>query len=275
MPITYASKASSKVVERFRLKALSAAFVNHDYEWSGADTVNAFSFPTTALGNYSLTGDARYGASVEQQNTVQTMLVTQDKAFNINIDKRTMQDTPIAAITGKVLSGQVDEQFIPLNDTYTFGVIAAAAIAAGGTAIVAVTAANAYSMFLNAMEYLGNNKVPVTGLKCACSFAYFKFIKSDPSFVLNSDLGQKIKITGQIGEVDGVPLVPVPSSYLPAGVAFIIAHPSATVGVNKLEDLTTHLNPPGLSGAKIEGRFRFDSFVLTAKNVAVYAHKII
>ena len=248
MPTTYASKASPKVVERYRLKALSAAFVNHDYEWSGADTVNAFSFPTTPLVNYTLTGDARYGASVEQQNTVQTMIVTQDKAFNINIDKRTMQDTPIAAITGKVLSGQVDEEFIPLNDIYTFGVIGAAAIAAGGTATVAISATNAYAMFLNGMEYLGNNKVPTTGLKAVCTFAYFKFIKSDTSFVLNSELGQKIRLNGQLGEIDGVPLVVVPSTYLPATVAFMIVHPSAVVGVNKLEDLTTHLNPPGVSG---------------------------
>jgi len=36
--------------------------------------------------------------------------------------------------------------------------------------------------------------------------------------------------------VDGVKLIPVPSSYLPTNVAFLITHPVATVAAEKLTE---------------------------------------
>lgn len=274
MAITYASKASAKVDERFKLKSLTETAINKDYEWSGVNTVNVYSLPLTALADYTLTGSARYGTPTEQQTAVQTMIIAKDRAFTITIDKKTMQDTPLASIAGKVLAAQTDEVIIPEIDTYRLGVMSAAAITAGGTATTAVTSANAYLMFLNAQQYLGNNKVPAQGRICFCTYAYYNFIKLDPSFMLASEVAMNERINGMVGTVDGVKLVPIPSSYMPATVAFIITHPSATVGVTKLEDYTTHENPPGISGALIEGRERYDAFVLNNKVTAIYSHKI-
>lgn len=274
MAITYASKASSKVDDRFKLKSFTEAAINKDYEWSGVNTVNVYSLPTTALSDYTLTGTSRYGTPVEQQTEVQTMVVTKDRSFAITVDKKTMQDTPIATIAGKVLANQTDEVIIPEVDAYRLAAMATAAVANSAVDTAAITASNAYSALLAGNEKMGNAKVPAQGRIMFCTYSYYNFLKQDAAFIKNSDLGQKMIINGQVGEADGVKIVPVPSSYLPANTAFIMCHPCATVGVTKLEDYTTHNNPPGVSGALIEGRERYDAFVLNNKVDALYTHKI-
>jgi len=274
MAVNYAAKYDSKVVERFTSKSFTEAGVNRDYEWSGVDTVNVYTLPTTALVDYTISGVNRYGASTELATTIQTMKIMKDRSYSITIDKKTTQDTPLNEIAGKVLAMQTDEVIIPEVDVYRLALMSSTAITNLATATVAVTAANAYSLFLNATEWFGNKKVPLSGRVCWCTYAFYKFLKLDPMFVKNCDLGQGIVIKGQIGEVDGVKIVPIPSSYMPATVAFIIAHPSATVSVKKLEDYKTHVDPVGISGSVLEGRVRYDAFVLDTKKDALWSHKI-
>jgi len=274
MAINYASKFDKKVVERFQLKSLTEAAVNKDYEWSGVSTVTAYSYPTTALGDYTLTGAARYGVATEQANTKQDMTVAKDRSATITADRKTLDDTNSTAQGNKILSRQINEVYIPEVDVYRIAAMSAAAIANLATATLAVTASNAYLTFLAATEWFGNKKIPTDGRIAFVSYSFYSFLKQDPMFVKNSDLGQKMTINGQLGEVDGVKIVPVPSTYLPATVAFVMCHPSVTVGVTKLEDYKTHDNPPGISGIQIDMRFRYDAFVLDAKKNGLYAHKI-
>ena len=274
MAVNYASKYDSKIVERFKLKSLTEAAVNRDYEWSGVDTVNVYTVPTTALVDYTISGLARYGAPTEQSTTVQTMKVMKDRAYSITIDKKTLQDTPLATLAGKTLAIQTDEVIIPEVDVYRLTAMSAAAITNLATATLAITASNAYSSFLAGTEFLGNKKVPLNGRICFCTYAFYSFLKQDPSFLMASDIAVEKRINGQMGECDGVKIVPVPSTYIPLTVAFIIAHPSATCAVKKLEDYKTHDNPPGINGALLEGRIRYDAFVLTTKVDGLYSHKI-
>ena len=57
---------------------------------------------------------------------------------------------------------------------------------------------------------------------------------------------------------------------LPADFGFMAAHPCATVAPVKLEDYTVHKNPPGISGALVEGRICYDAFTLDNKVKAIY-----
>lgn len=274
MAINYASKYEKKIDERFKLKSLTEAGVNRDYEWAGVNSINVYSIPTVALNDYSLTGTSRYGTPTELQNTVQTLTVAKDRSFSITIDKKTMQDTPLGELAGKALAMETDELIIPEIDIYRLAAMATAAIAASGTATEASDATNAYAQFLAATEYMGNNKVPVNGRMAWVSYAYYSFIKQDPAFMLASEMSKEELTNGVVGKVDGVKIIPVPSTYLPSNTAFIVAHPSATVACKKLEDYKIHDNPPGINGALIEGRVRYDAFVLTNKVKALYAHKI-
>ena len=114
--------------------------------------------------------------------------------------------------------------------------------------------------------------VPTAGRVLHVSSKFYKLIKLDPAFVKQSDLGQQITINGQVGMIDGMPVVLTPGR-LPQGVEFIIAHPVATTSPVKLEDYKIHDNPPGINGKLVEGRIRYDAFVLENKKKAIYVHK--
>jgi N4-gp56 family major capsid protein len=274
MAVNLASKYSSKVDERFKLKSLTESAVNNDYDWDGVKTVTVYSVPTVAMGNYTRTGLARYGTAAELDNTITNYTLSRDRSFTFTIDKGNFQETQMVMQAGKALARQVDEVIVPEIDIYRLSTMSAAAIAAGGTPTpTSITSSNAYSSLLKATEYMSDNKVPLTGRIAFVTPQYYSFIKLDPSFIKNSDMGQQIMINGQVGTVDGVKIVVVPSSYLPANHAFIVVHPSATVAPKKLEDYKTHDNPPGINGWLVEGRTIYDAFVLTNKNKALYAWK--
>lgn len=157
-------------------------------------------------------------------------------------------------------------------DTYVFAKMGAAAVANSKTATAAITASNAYEKFLDGQVSLGNDLVPNEGRLAAISYSFYKFIKLDSSFMLASEIAMNKKVNGQVGEVDGVKLVLAPSTYLPTNCAFILAHPRATVQANKLQSFVTHHNPVGYNGDVIEGRVRYDAFVLNSKKNAIYMH---
>ena len=158
-------------------------------------------------------------------------------------------------------------------DAYRIAAAATAAVANSATATLQTSASNAYTSLLAAQEWMGNKKVPMEGRICFCLYSFYNFLKLDDNFVMASDIAMEKRINGQMGEVDGVKIVPVPSTYMPANHAFVLIHPSALLACDKMEDYKTHDNPPGISGALIEGRVRYDAFAVTAKKDGLYAHK--
>ena len=157
-----------------------------------------------------------------------------------------------------------------VNDV--FNTIAKAAYDNGNTASTAASKSNAYELFLNAQETLGNKNVPDKGRVCFCSYKYANLLKQDPSFVRYGNMSQEMLLKGIMGEVDGVKIVKVPASRLPEGCSFILTHPIATVAPKQLEDYKIHDNPPGINGWLAEGRFIYDCFVLNNKADAIFYH---
>jgi N4-gp56 family major capsid protein len=274
MAINLATKYSSKVDERFKLKSLTSAGVNRDYEWAGVATVTVYSIPTVPMGDYTRSGSSRYGTPSELADVKQDLTLSKDRSFTFTIDKGNATEQMGVKNAGKALGRQIDEVIVPEIDAYRLATMGTAAAANEGIPAtpVAITADNAYSAFLDGTSYLTDNKVPSVGLIAWVSPSFYKFIKLDDTFIKSSDLGQKTLINGQVGEIDGVKIVKVPSSYLPANTDFIIAHPAATVAADKLSEYKIHDNPPGINGNLVEGRVIYDAFVLTSKVKAVYAH---
>ena len=268
MAIEYASKYASKVDERFAVAAKTSAAVNNDYDFTGVDTVKVYSVPTVELGDYAMTGTSRYGTPEDLGNAAQTLVLTQDKAFTFVIDKKAEDDTQGAMQAGQALRRQTDEVVIPTIDKYTLAVMAEGA---GKTATGAIT--DAYGAFLDGQNALTDAGVPANGRIAFVSPEYYKAIKLDNAFVKAGDASQDMLARGSLGLVDGANIMQVPTSYLPAGVAFIICHPAATVRPVKLESYKIHDNPPGINGKLVEGRIRYDAFVLNAKKGAIYVHK--
>lgn len=273
MAVNLAEKYASKVDERFKLKSLTEPFINRDYTWDGVKTIHVYSIPTVALNNYDRTASAnRYGTPAELQDTEADYTLTQDKSFTFIIDKGNNVDQMNVKGAGKALQREIDEVIVPTKDQYRLAQISAGAVAAGGTATAAISAANAYSKFLDGQKYLDNNKVPMSGRVAAISATFYTYIKQDSTFIKSGDMSQKMLVNGQVGEIDGVKLIKVPDSYLPANCAFIITHPSVTVAADKLAEYKVHDNPPGINGNLVEGRVYYDAFVLDAKKNGAYAH---
>ena len=275
MAINLAEKYDKKVVERFKQKSLTEAFINRDYDWTGVSTVKVYSIPTVPLNDYTRTGTSRYGTPTELEDTIQEMKVSQDKSFTFTIDKGNNQDQYNVKDAGKALAREIDEVIVPTKDKYRVATIVVAGVKAGGTNTTPtkLTKSTAYEAFLDGQAYLDNKNVPVAGRVAGISASTYKLLKLDPSFIKNSDLGQKVAFNGQVGEIDGVKIIKLPDGYLPEGCAFFITHPSVTVSPDKLQDYKIHNCPPGINGNLVEGRVRYDAFVLDAKKTGIYAYQ--
>lgn len=273
MAVNLASRYEKKVDERFKLKSLTDKAVNHEYSWEGVNAITIYSIPTVAMGDYTKSGTSRYGTAAELDNTVQTLTLTRDRSFTFTIDKGNKQDTQNVMEAGKALARQIDEVIVPELDTYRLSTMAAAAVANGHTATVAVTKDNAYESILVGTEKLDDKKVPQGGRLLYVTPGFLNLIKLSPDFIKATELNAKMLISGQVGEIDGMAVIKVPTSYLPANTPFLIVHPVATVAANKLQDYKTHDNPPGINGQLVEGRVRYDAFVLENKKNALYVHK--
>ncbi|MBR6635951.1 MAG: N4-gp56 family major capsid protein [Phascolarctobacterium sp.] len=269
MAINYAEKYSAKIDERFKQSALSTAAVNNEYDFVGVKTVKVYSIETVEMGDYTRAGANRYGTPAELQDTVQELTMTQDRAFTFTIDKGNNEDQMGVKNAGKALQRQIDERVVPEIDKYRFSVMAAKA---KNSATAALTKENAYEAFLNGNAALDDELAPATNRVAYVTPEMYKLLKLDSAFIHASDIAQNMLIKGQVGEVDGVRIVKVPTSYLPANVAFIITNQIATVAPVKLAEYKVHDNPPGINGYLVEGRVYYDAFVLNNKAGAIYKH---
>lgn len=269
MAINYAEKYSALVDERFKLGPLTSGMVNNDYNWIGVETVNVFSIPTASMNNYTLTGSSRYGTPSELQNAVQELKVEQDRSFTFTIDRKSHDDTMMVMEAGRALARQIDEVVLPEIDTYRIAAYVSGAKAANVINAAAPTTSTAYALFLSAQEKLDNAKVPQGGRFAIVTPAFLNLLKQDDNFIKESDMSQRITITGVVGEVDGVYIIKAPASYFPTGVHCVLTNRSVMPAPIKLQDYKIHEDPPGINGWLIEGRVRYDAFVLNMKADAI------
>lgn len=269
MAVNYAAKYSQQVDERFKLGALTSSLVNYAFEWLGVSTVKVYSMPTAAMGDYTTEGASRYGTPEELGNEVQEMTLAKDRAFTFTIDKKSEDDTMGTMEAGAALRRQIDEVVIPEIDTYRIAKLVAGADAGNIVKDTAVTKANAYEKFLAVQEILDNKKVPTGGRICICTPGYYNMLKLDEAFTKKGDMATQIAINGLVGEVDGVYFVKAPKSYFPEKVNFIITNPIVMPSPIKLAEYKIHDDAPGISGYLVEGRVRYDAFVLNKKKDAI------
>lgn len=269
MAVNYAAKYSQQVDERFKLGALTSSLVNYAFEWLGVSTVKVYSMPTAAMGDYTTEGASRYGTPEELGNEVQEMTLAKDRAFTFTIDKKSEDDTMGTMEAGAALRRQIDEVVIPEIDTYRIAKLVAGADAGNIVKDTAVTKANAYEKFLAVQEILDNKKVPTGGRICICAPGYYNMLKLDEAFTKKGDMATQIAINGLVGEVDGVYFVKAPKSYFPEKVHFIITNPIVMPSPIKLAEYKIHDDAPGISGYLVEGRVRYDAFVLNKKKDAI------
>ncbi len=269
MATNYATKYSNKVDERFAEESKAKIVTNNDYDFDAAESIVIYSIQTSELNDYNVDAESnRYGTVANLGDTTQTEQLTQDKSFTFAIDKKQLMGTNGAYAEGMALDRQIREKIVPFVDTYAFS-----KMASGSSSVVVGTMTSVESCILDGSLELDKADVPMEGRYLIISNEVYSSLKKEMSNRLQTEMGDELRKKGVIELFDGMPIVRVNSKRLPANVDFMIAHKSACVLPIKLEDYITHENPPGINGTLVEGRIRFDAFVLNNKKKAIYVHK--
>lgn len=145
--------------------------LNNDYKFTGEKTVKVYSIPIVPMNDYArssspysdtaaVNGLNRYGVPSDLSRNVQSLTITKDRSFTFIIDKGDKIQSEMVSDAGKALARQIREVVVPEYDTYVFKTLADAAIANGAYASTTIDKSNAYAMFLDGMEWMGNRNVP-------------------------------------------------------------------------------------------------------------------
>ena len=273
MAINLVTTFKPLVDEKFTTASKKSLLTNTDFDWTGAHTVKVYKISTSAMNDYGRTGPAqgnwsRYGAVASLDAVTEEFTLKKDRSFTFAIDKLDTDETAQQLQAASALERQLREVVIPEVDSYTYGIMCANA----GTvpAAKALTATNIYAEILAGSEALDNAEVPETGRVLVVTPATYALMKECKDITMETDIGNDLRLKGVIGILDGMTVQKIPANRLPAGFGFMIAHPCATVAPTKLEDYTIHDNPPGISGALVEGRICYDAFTLDNKVKAIY-----
>lgn len=172
----------------------------------------------------------------------------------------------------KAVKRQVAEVSVSNTDIYTLAQAHAVALAASQGATAAVTSANAYNKFLAQNDAMTEAKVPESGRHCFMSPATYSLLKQDTLFMRSVDTTQAKLNSGVLGEVDGVMLHKVPSTYLPTNEVYLFIWEEVLIRPMKFNSTRILTDVQGIDGAVAEGRRYYDVFAPTNKSVGLRYH---
>ena len=272
MAVNLATKYAEKIQQKFTAGSLVDGRLSNDYSFVGAKTVVVSTIGTVAVNDYDRTaGSNRYGAPEEVQDTKQELTMTQDKSFTGIIDKGNTKDQNINK-AGKFLSVQINEVITPMMDKYKLEKLAAAA---GTTKTdVAITAENVIARMSEARKVFLNNRVTLANRTWFVTTDIFSALVNSLHFKYNETLGLKAICKGHLGYIFEAPVVEVPEDIMPVNTNFILVHKNAACAPVKIAETKVHIDPPGISGNLVEGRYYYDCFVFDAKKMGVYVDKV-
>ena len=279
--INLVSKFSPLVDERFEVESKTSLVVNKDYDFIGTHSIKIYTVDTAEMNDYGRnatmgTGEnqvlSRYGVIKDLSTQIQEVSMEKDRSFTFVVDKEDQDETLQALNAGSALARQLREVVIPEVDTYTYKKMAdnAGHTEYGKT----ITKLNAYTELTDATEYMDEKKVPAEGRVVIATPKFVKFLKQDENAVLDTEIGENMRIKGVIANMDGMFIQKVVSSLLPTGLNFMVAHKIATTQAIKLAEYKVHTGDsvPFVSGALVEGRIYYTAFVRNNKKDAIYVN---
>ena len=265
MSITLTEKFADRIDERYHPISVTNAGVNQNYDWDGAQTIKVTSVGTVAMKDYDReTGYGAVASADGLSNAIQVLTLTKDRYFRAKLDKMDEEESKIKG--GEVLARQLREVTIPEIEAYRLQVMCKAIVT--NTQAIEQTK-TVYEHFLEANEKLDEANVPQVTRVAFANPAFINALKLDPNFIKSSDLSQEMLLKGQVGQVDGVPIIKTNTAWLKDDSTnnfdCIIVDKNATVAPIKLAEYTANPNHPDYSGTVFQGRFYYDAFVLDMK----------
>jgi hypothetical protein len=268
MAINLATKASDKVVERFKIGSCTEGLFTDKYKWTGVATVQVYSVDTLPLQDYdrTKTTGSRFGALTEVGDTMQELTVTDDKSFNGSIDKGNNTSQLMIKSASSILRRETDEVLIPYVDKYRLDKLAKGA---GLTYNMdsSLTKTNAIDHIMTAGILMDNQLVPKSNRVLYIGATAAKNIKLADEVIGTEKLAVKAIVNGACGTIDDTQVRIVPDTYMPTGVLFMIVRKNVAVAPKKIETFRIIEQDKDIDGAIVQGRLLHDCFVLdTLKN---------
>ena len=268
MAVNLAQKYSSVLDQVFTAGSYTDKYVNKKYDFDGVQTINVYTVTTVEPTNYNRaeTGD-RFGGNNELQNIVTPYTLKNDKSFKLVIDRGNYEQTALAEKAGAVMKAEMEERVIPMIDADRIK-----AAATGATAVSqAITAGNnAYTDILKAEAFLDEDKAPVEGRVLFVTPGYYNTIKEYITTTMHADTySSKLISRGYVGELDGIPVVKVPTSYFPAKTNAVLWHRDALLGAKQIMNTRIKTDSELVDGTLLLGHFIYGSFVLNGKKKSV------
>lgn len=268
MTVNLAVKYASKLDQPMTHASYTDNWVNKKYDFDGVKTVNVYTVTTVDPVAYdrTATGD-RFGGNNEVQNIITPYTLTKDECFKLTIDEGNYLQGARAEKAGEVMNAQIRERIMPRIDKDRLAVASAGATAVS-QAFTATT--DMYQDILKCGEALDEKQFPLEG---RCLFvtpnAYTLIKTAITTNIYANDYNDKLLKKGFVGELDGVPVIKVPTSYFPAGVKAVMWHRDALLGARQLTETKIITDSELVSGSVLRGRYIYGAFVLKGKEYGV------
>lgn len=270
--INLATKYEKKLDERFKLSSVTDAYAGKQYDFEGANAIKIWTIDPVPINDYNRNASAsRFGTINELGDTVQTLVMTQDKSYTFAIDAGNAGEQYNIKHCNAVLKQVWDEQVTPEIDAYRLNVWASGAgLVTPGAAL---TKDSVVEALLTGHAAMSNKRVPKG--KSRVTFIS-ETLAIQTKLATNLQNNEKYTtgaiLNGQIGVINGSPIVAVPDDLLPAGVSFLIKYKGSTVDPMKRKVLRVQTHPLGFDADIGEGRYIHDSFVLGQKINGLYVY---
>lgn len=263
--INLAEKYSQAVQERFYKDSLTESSFSKDLdvEFTGVKTVKVYEVDTAPVNDYTRSGANRYGTPQELTDSLQEFVMTQDKASTWTIDKGNAKEQFNIKVAATSLKRQMREVITPMIDKYRFAKWAENAGHAIAGAIP--TKDTIVESIMDMGAWMDDQLVPTEGRTLYIRNDLFKVLKLNSNFIPMDKASTNAIVKGVVGEIDGMPVKKVPTSYFPENVFMMIIRKDAAISPMKLNDYKIHKDPPGISGDLVEMRVIYDAFVKGTK----------
>jgi hypothetical protein len=279
MAIELATQYLPYVDEMFTRESKKDLVTNQDFDWTGAKSVKIYKITTAEMNDYDRGGvgmnQSRYGEIKNLEATTQQMQLNRDRSFTFAIDTLDMDETKRQLSGASALARQIREVIIPEVDSWTYNKMCSNAGIKLKLAATDIKETTIYDLITDANEKLDETLVPETNRFIVVPPSVYALLKRSKQTIMETDIGQEMRLKGVVGYIDGLAVIKVPSIRLPQYAKFLVGHPSATVAPVKLESYKSHDDPPGISGILVEGRINYDTFVLDNKaNGLIFGYSV-